>query len=143
MLLGATAMLSAQNNQLPPVGKIQQNGETKVFYKNLVKQFKKGGQITQFKIIKLKDGFNLIRRGKDVNGEGRTEVIALEMKAGGFVFVPHEIKWFTVCNPTCPNADFCTPNYDKTACNCIGSGANCNFGIDGGIMGYEVVIIAP
>lgn len=108
------------------IGKWVQGGNHIVYENKLVKKFKAGGTVTNFKIVNLATGWTLVRAGL-LNGDKRSEAIPISKVGGFFEFL--EPVWFTTCfAPDCNG--FCRPNSANDACNCTGPGGqgDCTFG---------------
>lgn len=126
-----------QGRKYLPIAKIdKESGKIQIREKILRKEFKDGGKILRFEIKKFADGYNLLRIGKNKDGANRTEALPLKLKGDKLLFF--ELKWFVACD--LGSCDFCSPNYDKTACECA-MGENCNFGIDVSGMGLDTVTV--
>jgi len=102
----------------------QADGTIVIREENLKKTFPDGGKIEEFKVVKLEDGYNLIRHGHTASGESRTDTMLLSIARNRFTLAP--LKWYVTC--VRGGCDWCDPNPGKTACECPTSGEDCTFG---------------
>ncbi len=130
-----------------------QTGRAELDERLLQRQFADGGPIQHLVAVRFDDGYNLLRIGKDAQGSCRTEAIRLNRT--DFRLKLQAVRWFTTCSSsTCAGANddgdpnsagfaMCSPNHDKTGCDCIGESgeSSCNFGIDVGGMGLATVLV--
>lgn len=122
------------------VGEWVQGGNHIVYENKLLKKFKDGGTITNFKIVNLATGWTLVRAGT-LNGDKRSEAIPIAKVGGIFKFI--EPVWFTTCfAPIC--GGFCRPNSANNACICTGPGGegDCTFG-NPPYQLYDVEVLSP
>jgi hypothetical protein len=91
---------------------------------SLRRTFADGGPIDSFAIETLKSDRYLVRKGRDADGQYRTEWIRLVPGAGGLRLPPRAV-WYYVCvSSECLG---CRPNNDNSACECP-DGGECVFG---------------
>jgi hypothetical protein len=129
------------------IGRIDaQSGRAQLDERLLTRRFEDGGPIRHFLAMPFDDGYNLLRIGKDAQGRCRTE--ALRLSRDDLKLKLQAVRWFTTCSSsTCDAANdnfaMCSPNHDKTGCDCVGDNgfSSCNFGIDVEGMGLETVLV--
>jgi hypothetical protein len=141
-------------------------GKARLDERLLKRRFADGGVIRHFVAMPFHDGYNLLRIGKDAQGHCRTETMRLTRSNLELKF--EALRWITTCSSsTCDdnnedledfdfggsdtddyenqnslNFAMCSPNHDKTGCDCIGQNgtSSCNFGIDVSGVGLETVL---
>lgn len=136
------------------IGRIDaQSGRAVLDERLLKRQFADGGPIQHFLAMPFDDGYNLLRIGKDDQGRCRTE--ALRLDRSDLKLKLRALRWFTTCSsstcdqanedadPDWPDFAMCSPNHDKTGCDCVGENgySSCNFGIDVDGMGLDTVLV--
>lgn len=104
------------------VAVLSDDGKTVTIRKKILKKtFADGGEIRGFRVSRKGDSYQLIRYGKDAEGQQLSNGIPLEQRERSLVpRVPDldEVKWIITCHAGACSG-FCTPN--ETQCDCLGN----------------------
>jgi hypothetical protein len=128
----------------------------------LRRRFADGGRISGFRVVRLDNGYNLLRIGRTSDGACHTQALPLMM--AGSVLRVGDLRWVVDCfSPACGDLDaqeiqdiwgddhgdysdsdtisagFCNPNSARTGCSCSPGGADCTFGMTS--VSYPTVLL--
>jgi len=126
----------------PPIATIK-NDKIVVNEAALRKTFLDGGAISSFEVVRLDNGYNLLRKGRSISGVFRTEVIPL-VQSSSSLLLPKTFKvgWYVSCvgSGNCPDNWSCRVKPDRSGCQCS-DGSGCQMDLGSGELFAEKIYI--